>query len=444
MSRATSTDVDAEAQLSALGVGSVDELFRSIPDALRLAAPLDIPGPLSDIEVESRCRQLAADNLDGLRAPCFAGGGIYDHFTPATVPHLANRAEFLTAYTAYQPELSQGMLAALFEYQTMLCELTGMDVANSSVYDGGTALAEAACMAAEVTKRSRVFLAGAVNPSYASCLRTGAGARVEVVDVPWRDGVCDLATLAEALDDTCAAVVVQHPNYFGCLEPVREIAELAHGAGGLLIAHFDPMSLGVLAPPGSCGADIAVGEGASMCGPMNLGGTGMGLFTCGRKSVRRMPGRVVGETVDQDGRVGYVNTLQTREQHIRRDKATSNICTNQALCAVAAGVYMATIGPRGIRRVGELCLQKARYCAERIADLPGYELAFEALFFKEFVVRCPVPVDRVVEHLAEAGPYICGADASKAAGQPNCMSVAVTEKRSRAEIDGFVDALRGI
>jgi len=445
MGRASVRDADSAAMMAALGVGSVDELFRTIPPELRLAGRMDLPGPLSDLEVEDRCRRLAATNLDGLTAPCFAGGGVYDHFVPATVSHLVARGEFTTAYTAYQPELSQGMLAALFEFQTMLCELTGMDVANSSLYDGGTALAEAVLVAAGSTRRSRVVVAGAVNPRYLECVRTLAGVTVDLVTVPAVDGHADLAAVALDAGNDCAAIVVQQPNYFGCLEPMQEVSALAHAAGALLIVSFDPVSLGLLGPPGHYGADVAVGEGGMMCGPMSLGGPGLGLFTCTRDLVRRMPGRVVGETVDTLGRRSYVNTLQTREQHIRREKATSNICTNQALCAVAAGIYLATMGPRGIRAVADLCLQKAHYAARAIAALPGFSMAFpEGPFLKEFVVRCPVPVGEIKARLAETGPFIGGVDVSSLLGDGHYMSVAVTEKRTRDEIDGFVRALGGV
>jgi len=430
------------AMLEALGLESVEELFSPIPPELRLAGSLTIPGPLSDIELTQRCRELASQNLDGTRAPCFAGTGVYDHFMPSTVAHLAYRGEFATAYTAYQPELSQGMLAALFEFQTMVCELTGMDVSNSSVYDGGTALTEAAFVAAASTKRKRVLVASTVNPRYVQCLRTGAGASLGIDVAPAEGGVCQPGALAAALTADHAAVIVQHPNYFGCLEQVRTIAEAAHAAGALFAVSFDPISLGLLEAPGAYGADIAVGEGGSMCGPMNLGGPGLGLFTCRKSLVRSLPGRVVGKTVDHDGRVGYVNTLQTREQHIRRDKATSNICTNQALCAVAAGVYMATMGPSGIRRVGELCLQKAHYAADRIARLEGFELAFRAPFFKEFVVRCPRPAAELIAAVGASGAAVAGVDVSAAIGDGgDYLAIAVTEKRSRAEIDALVGAL---
>ncbi len=442
MALASSRDADAMAMLEALGLESVEELFSPIPTELRLAGPLAIPGPLSDIELTQHCRELAFQDLDGTRAPCFAGTGVYDHFVPSTVAHLAYRGEFATAYTAYQPELSQGMLAALFEFQTMVCELTAMDVSNSSVYDGGTALTEAAFVAAASTKRKRVLVASTVNPRYVECLRTGAGAVLDIDMAPAEGGVSSPDAVATALTADHAALIVQHPNYFGCLEDVRALTEAAHAAGALLAVSFDPVSLGLLEPPGAYGADIAVGEGGSMCGPMSLGGPGLGLFTCRKNLVRSLPGRVVGKTVDHDGRVGYVNTLQTREQHIRRDKATSNICTNQALCAVAAGVYMATMGPSGIRRVGELCLQKAHYAADRIGHLPGFDLAFDAPFFKEFVVRCPRPAAELIATVGASGTAIAGVDVSTTISDGGSyLAIAVTEKRTRAEIDALVRAL---
>ncbi len=440
------TDAEREEMLRAVGVASVEDLFADVPPPVRLRRPLDLPPPLSDPELVSAVRALAEDTLHADRVACFLGAGAYDHYVPSVVWHLAGRAEFLTAYTPYQAEIMQGALQAAYEYQTMLCELTGMDVANASMYDGASATAEAAVMARDLTRRDRVMVSRSVHPEYRQVLRTYTEPLgVEVVEVPWRDGVTDLEAADALLDGRTAAVVVQHPNVFGCLEDGPALAELAHRKGALLVcAVAEPVSLGVLRPPGAWGADIVAGEGQPLGNHLNFGGPFLGMLATRQEFVRRMPGRLVGATVDADGRRGFVLTLQTREQHIRREKATSNICTNEALLALAAAVYMAALGPRGLRAVAELNLQKAAYAREAVGRLPGYRLAFAAPTFNEFVVRTPLPPEEVNRRLL-AHRILGGAPLGRWYPElPNGWLVCVTEQRTRSEIDALVSALEAI
>ncbi|HEY8394998.1 MAG TPA: aminomethyl-transferring glycine dehydrogenase subunit GcvPA [Thermaerobacter sp.] len=437
------TDADRRAMMAAIGISSIDELFADIPEEVRLRRPLRLPPALSEPELVAHLEELAAANpASGM--VCFLGGGVYDHFIPSVVPYLAGRGEFATAYTPYQPEVSQGTLRAIFEFQTMIAELTGLDVANASMYDGATALTEAALMAVNVARRERVVVLGTVHPEYRQVLATYAeGQRLPVttVAVDGRLGTTDMADLERALEgEDVACVLVQQPNFYGCLEPVHEIAARVKARGALLVVSTDPISLGLLEAPGRYGADIVVGDGQALGLPMAFGGPHFGFFACRAEHVRRMPGRIVGQTVDREGRTGYVLTLQTREQHIRRDRATSNICTNHSLMALAGTVYLAALGPRGLRRVAELCLQKAHYLAERIAGLPGFDLVFEAPFFKEFVIRCDRPGFDPAAVAREAG-YLVGPDLGRwEAGRRGQLLVAVTEQRTRRELDGLVAA----
>jgi glycine dehydrogenase subunit 1 len=433
------TDDDVQGMLEAIGLGSLDELFHQIPESVRLERPLDLPEGVSEMEIVSDLRQLAARNRHADDLICFAGAGAYDHFVPAAVWALAGRSEFYTSYTPYQPELSQGVLQALFEYQSMICELTAMEVSNASLYDGATALAEAVNLSRTTPGRDRVLVSAAVDPRYVETLRTygrGAGYQPELFDVDHGRGG------SPQVGEDVACVIVQHPNAYGLLEPARELFGLAHAGGARAIQIFDPLSLGVLAPPGDLRADIAVAEGQPLGNHLNFGGPYLGIIATRLDDVRRLPGRIVGETLDVDGQTGYVLTLQAREQHIRREKATSNICTNQTLMAIAATVYLAWLGPEGLAELGRRCVSKAAYAAERLTEVPGVEPLFGgAPFFKEFPLRLPRPAAEVLDGLIERG-YLAGVPIEDAEG--HALLVAVTERRTREEIDGLALAMKEV
>ena len=421
--------------LHAIGLGSLDDLFEQIPASVRLDGRLALPDGVSELEIVDELRGLAARNRHVDDLVCFAGAGAYDHYVPSVVWALAGRSEFSTAYTPYQPELSQGVLQALFEFQSMICELTAMEVSNASLYDGATALVEAVNMARSGA-RSRVLVSEGVDPRLVETLRTygtGPGYEPEVfAAVDGRGG-------SPEVGEDVAAVIVQHPNVLGILEPAAELFERARAGGAKAIQVFDPLSLGVLAPPGQLGADIAVAEGQSLGNHLAFGGPYLGLIAAGMSDVRRLPGRIVGETVDVDGRPGYVLTLQAREQHIRREKANSNICTNQTLMAVAATIYLGWLGPDGLAEVGRRCAAKASYAAERLTGIPGVSLVHPAApFFKEFAIRVPGRADALVEALVERG-YLAGVPLASAG--EDVLLVAVTERRSREQIDGLVAAV---
>jgi glycine dehydrogenase subunit 1 len=431
--------------LRSIGVASADELFEQVPADLRLKRPLDLPPPLTEMELEAHVRALAKRNANGERV-CFLGGGAYDHFIPAVVDEIVSRGEFYTAYTPYQPEASQGSLQAFFEYQTLICRLTEMDVSNASLYEGGTAVSEAVFMAMRATGRhGKVVILGSVHPEYRDVLQTYAGhLDCEIVTIPTPDGTADLDRVAEALDDRTACLVFQHPNFFGCLEEPRELVRLAHESGALAIVSFDPISLGLLERPGQYGADIAVAEGQSLGIPLQYGGPYLGILACHQDFVRKMPGRLVSEARDRQGRRCYVLGLQTREQHIRRDKATSNICTNQGLLALRATVYLALLGPQGVREVAELCCRKAHYAAEQLANVDGIELMFERPFFKEFAVRCRKGASQTRACACSAGFDIgpeLGVTVRDARKSAEGLLVAVTEKRGRHDIDALAGCL---
>ncbi len=443
------TPEQQRAMLATIGVDSVADLFEQIPAELRLNRPLALPPALTEIELESHLRQLAARNGDGPGRVSFLGGGAYDHFIPAAVDAIASRSEFYTAYTPYQAEASQGSLQAFFEYQTLICQLTGMDVANASLYEGGTAVSEAVFMAMRVTGRhQKVVMLESVHPEYREVCRTYLRqVNCELVVVPCPEGTADPAKVRRALDDQTACLVVQHPNFFGCLEEARALTDLAHEAGALSVVSFDPISLGILSRPGEYGADIAVAEGQSLGIPLQYGGPYLGIMACKNEYVRKMPGRLIGETVDREGRRCFVLNLQAREQHIRRAKATSNICTNQGLLALRATVYLSLLGKAGLREVAELCVRKAHYAAEQIAKIKNFEIAFpDRPFFKEFTVRHRGPVSRKLALAHEAGLEIGPAlDRYPASGLPtrsDCFLVAVTERRTCAEIDRLLVALQ--
>ena len=436
------TPDDVRAMLAAVGLDSLDQLFDMVPPEYRRREPLAIGPALTELELTAHVGALAAKNAGADARPCFLGGGAYDHFIPAVVDNLAARGEFYTAYTPYQAEASQGTLQATFEYQTLIAQLTGMDVSNASLYDGGSAVAEATLMAMTVTRRlGRVVVAGSVHPEYRQTLETYlANLEPEVVTVPAQDGRVDAADLAAALTDDTAAVIVQYPNVFGQLEEVESLVAAARARGALAIVSVDPNSLGLLRRPGTYGADIVVAEGQGLGNPLGYGGPYLGILACREAYVRKMPGRVVGQTTDRHGRRCWVLTLQTREQHIRREKATSNICTNQGLLALRASIYLAAMGPTGLRQAAELSTRKAHYAAERLAAVPGLSLAFAGPFFKEFVVRSSKDPARV---LAEVGRL--GYHGGIALGRwypelADAILVAVTEKRTKAEIDGLAAA----
>jgi glycine dehydrogenase subunit 1 len=430
------TQEDVREMLATIGVPSVDALFEQIPDALRLDDPLSVPVGMAEQEILADVRRLAAKNCSADDLVCFAGAGAYDHYIPSVVWALAGRSEFYTSYTPYQPELSQGVLQALFEFQSMICELTALEVSNASLYDGATALVEAAHMC-RTDDRVRYVVAGGVDPRLVDTLRTygaGGGYTIDALDAPEGAGGIPARVPTDA-----AAVVVQHPNVYGALEDVRAWAEAAHVAGGRLIQIFDPTSLGVLAPPGDLGVDIAVAEGQPLGNHLAFGGPYLGILAARMTDVRRMPGRIVGETVDGEGRTGYVLTLQAREQHIRREKATSNICTNQTLMALAATVYLAWLGPAGYRELGEQCAAKASYAFDRVCAIPGVDPAFPGTsVFKEFAIRLPRPAAQACSALVERG-FLAGVPAAWVG--PDVLLVAVTEQRTRAEIDAFSNAL---
>jgi glycine dehydrogenase subunit 1 len=442
MSYFPNTDADRQAMLAKIGAGSLDDLFAMIPPELRMKRPLCVPPGLGELELSAHMAELAAKNTPATEAVCFLGGGSYDHFIPAVVDMVAARSEFYTAYTPYQPEASQGSLQAFFEYQTLVAELTGMDVSNASLYDGGSAAAEAVLMAMHATGRSRVVTAASVHPEYRQVLATYlSNLGVDLVSLDAPDGAVSLADLAAAVNNETACVLLQHPNFFGCLEDVEQAAETAHQAGALFVVSVDPISLGLLKRPGQYGADIVVAEGQSLGNPMAFGGPYLGMLACREQFLRRMPGRLVGQTVDRHGRRCWVLTLQTREQHIRREKATSNICTNQGLLALRATVYLSLMGPTGMRDVANLCLQKSRYAAKHLAAVPSLSLAFNRPTFKEFVIRAKGRgVADVVERARQQNIFPGVPLEQWYPDLSDCLLVAVTEKRTKEEIDRLAAA----
>lgn len=435
------TPEDTKAMLGSIGAKSVEELFDSIPETLRLRRPLDIPPAMSEIELTQHMGQLAEKNLHSQNAVCFLGGGSYDHFIPAVVDALASRGEFYTSYTPYQPEVSQGNLQCMFEYQTLICQLTGMDVSNASLYDGGSAVTEAALMALSVARgKHKVVIPDSVHPEYRQILETYLrNIDAEMVTVSCPNGIVDTATLSAAIDDKTACVVVQQPNFFGCAEDLAKLAKLTHDNESALIVSVDPISLGLLKRPGDLGADIVVAEGQSLGNPMSYGGPYLGIMACKENFLRRMPGRIAGQTIDHHGQTCWVLTMQTREQHIRRDKATSNICTNQGLFALRASIYLAELGPMGLKEVATLCAQKANYAAKQLTATPRFSRAFDQPTFKEFVVR---DSDGQVAALLD-GAEKQGILAGVPLGQwypdlDDCFLVAVTEQRTKQQIDRLV------
>ena len=433
--------------LEAIGLKSAEDLFASIPQDLLLKRPLNTPAALSEIELLNRFEQMGKRNAAAGR-PSFLGGGAYSHYIPTIVDHLLTRSEFFTAYTPYQPEISQGTLQTIFEFQTLVCQLTGMEVANASMYDGSTALAEAVLMAERVTRRSKVIASSAVHPQYLEVVQTyvqHAGIDLEIVSFDSHTGQT-AAALANAVDDQTAALVVQSPNFFGCVEDLSALADAAQAKGALLVvAVTEAMSLGLLKSPGACGADIVVAEGQSFGVPLSFGGPYVGLFATREKYARQIPGRLVGEAYDKQGRRGFVLTLATREQHIRREKATSNICTNEGLIALAATVYLETMGRRGIQEAAHQCLQKTAYAARRIGSLKGFSLPFSGPRFNEFVVRGPLDASDLLSRLGKEKGIEGGIPLWQFFPDwPNDFLVCVTEINTRAEIDALVEGLASV
>ncbi|MBX3291167.1 MAG: aminomethyl-transferring glycine dehydrogenase subunit GcvPA [Acidobacteria bacterium] len=421
--------------LEEIGVGSLKELFRSIPQDVQLDRELGVTEPLSEPEVIAAFEEMAAKNT-AVTKPSFLGAGVYSHFSPTIVDHLLQRSEFFTSYTPYQPEISQGTLQYIFEFQTLICQLTGMEVANASMYDGSTAMAEAYLMAQRVTRRNKIVVATSVHPEYREVARTYTQhGEAEIVEVPFDEATGRLADLS-ALDDKTAALVVQSPNFFGCVEDLKALAEAAHAVGALFVVVVtEAISFGLLKSPGECGADIVVGEGQSFGIPMGFGGPHVGLFATQEKYVRQMPGRLCGVAYDKNGNRGFVLTLSTREQHIRREKATSNICTNQGLIALAATIYMETMGKKGLQEVAEQNAQKAAYAKKAIAAIEGFSIPFSAQTFNEFVVRGPKPATEILESARQKG-IIAGIALSKYyGGHDNDFLVCVTETNTREQID---------
>ena len=444
------TPADEREMLDTIGVDSIEQLYDMVPDELRFRGELNIPAAMGEMELEQHVTKLAAMNASATTHVSFLGGGSYDHFIPAVVDAVGSRGEFYTSYTPYQPEVAQGNLQAMFEYQTLITRLTGLDVSNSSLYDGASAAAEGVLMAIAATRRKgRVVVPASLHPEYRATIATYLECLgVELVTVPAPAGVADLDEFTSAIDDTTAAVVVQQPNFFGAVEDADALTAAAHDKGALVIAVFDPISLGIIKRPGdwngglqgSGGADIAVAEGQSLGTPMSYGGPVLGILACRESLVRRMPGRIVGQTTDRRGKDCYVLTLQTREQHIRRDKATSNVCSNQGLFALRATVYLSLLGPEGLKETANLCLQKSHYLAGRLCESDRFEAAFTAATFKEFVLR-----DRE-NNVAEL--IDTSLDAGFFAGIPlgqfypelgDCLLVCVTEQRTRDEMDSFVE-----
>jgi len=442
MAYVPNTPDDLRVMLGAIGLDSLEQLFAMIPSELRLGRPLDVPPALSELELTARVGAALEQNEGADRKVCFLGGGAYDHFIPAVVDNLAGRGEFYTAYTPYQAEASQGTLQATFEYQTMIAQLTGLDVSNASLYDGGSATAEAMLMALALTRRfGQVVVAETVHPEYRQILGTFLEhLEPKLVTVAADKGRVAAEQFAAHLTDQTAAVIVQYPSFFGQLEDVRGIVQAAHARGALAIVIVDPLTLGVLNRPADYGADIVVAEGQSLGIPLSYGGPYLGIMACREEYVRKMPGRIVGETTDRNGNRCWVLTLQTREQHIRREKATSNICTNQGLLALRASIYLAVMGPSGLRRAAELSTRKAHYAADRLAAVPGVSLAFPGQYFKEFVVRVKKPVKAVLAEVGRLG-YHGGIDLGRwYPGLDGCILIAVTEKRTKQEIDGLAKA----
>jgi len=432
--------------LEEIGLKSINDLFKSIPKNLWLKTEVDLPPSLSEMELISKLRELSKKNVNLDEYVSFLGAGSYDHFIPTLIEYLSNRSEFYTSYTPYQAEASQGTLQAIYEYQSLICQLFKMDVWNASLYEGASALAEAVILAHRVNHRQRILTTKTLHPEYRQVLTTYIKKTLglSIVEIGYRNGITDVAKLKEKIDEDTSCVVVQNPNFFGCLEEVNQIEEIAHRFGSVYIVSVDPLSLGLLTPPGDYNADLAVGEGQALGNHLNFGGPYLGIFTCKRKFLRKAPGRIVGETTDKKGERGFVLTLQTREQHIRRERATSNICTNQGLNALRAAIYLSSLGEEGLKEIANLCLQKAHYAARKICQIPGFELDFTSPFFKEFSVKCPISSDKINKLLLD-NKIIGGLDLEKFYPElRNSLLFCVTERRTKEEIDKLILMLQNL
>ncbi len=439
----SNTDTERREMLARIGVRDFDALIAAIPEQLRLKHPLRLPEPMSELELTRLIQERTCGNVCVQKACSFLGAGVYDHFIPAAVDSIVSRPEFFSAYTPYQAEVSQGTLQYIYEYQTMICELTGMEIANASMYDGASAVAEAILMAARKNRLTKAVLPATLHPEYVRVIKAYTeGIGVELVSCGEAGGLIDLERLRDLMDGSVGCVVVQNPNFYGNIENLRVLEQLVHAQPqALLIVAADPIALAVLEAPGACGADIVVGEGQALGNSMYMGGPLFGFFATKLEMARQMPGRIVGGTLDKEGKRAYALTLQTREQHIRRAKATSNICSNQSLCVLAATVYMSLIGRDGLVEAATQSTQKAHYLAERLAAVPGFVLAYpQAPFFKEFVLNTPVPAERIVRDLLNHGIY-AGVDLGRF-GSERKLLIAVTEKKTLSELDEYVGSLR--
>lgn len=439
------TERERNQMLNSVSVKSIEDLFKDIPDNLKLNRDLNIAEGLSELEVQKIMTSLAKKNKSTEDLTCFLGAGMYDHYIPSIVKHLTGRAEFYTAYTPYQPEISQGTLQAVFEYQTMICSLTGMEVSNSSMYDGATAAVEASVMAIENTKRNTIMVSKTVHPDTRQVLKTYLKYKgYNLLEIDENQGVTDIEKVKASLNTDIAGVIIQSPNFFGIIEEVDELEKIIHSNKSLFIMSVDPLSLGVLKSPGELGVDIAIGDGQSLGSSLNFGGPGIGFLNTTKKLMRKMPGRIVGETDDGHGNKGYVLTLQAREQHIRREKATSNICSDQTLLAIGAAIYMATIGKEGIREIGVQCIQKAHYAFNELTHSGKYKPLFNKPFFKEFAIKSDTCLCEINEKLLEnriLGGYNLEQDYPQ---YKNSTLLCVTEKRSKEEIDKLVKVMEEI
>ena len=428
-----------EEMLDAMGMAAMEELYRPIPDEVKIEGPLDIPDGISEMEVRKKISSIAEKNK--VFKSIFRGGGAYNHYIPAIVKQVTSKEEFVTAYTPYQAEISQGILQSIFEYQTMICQLTGMDVSNASVYDGATAAAEAVLMSSS-RKRKNVIVSETVNPQTIETIRTYlTGRENEIIIVPAKDGKTDIETLKEKVNEKTACVLIQHPNYYGQLEDADEIGDIVSKTKANYIISSNPIALGVIKSPGEYGADIAVGEGQPLGLPLSFGGPYLGFMATTKKLMRSLPGRIVGQTTDSKGERAFVLTLQAREQHIRRERATSNICSNQALCAMVATVYLGAMGKKGLEKVASLSMSKAHYLAEEICKIDGYELVYKGDFFHEFVTTCRRDVDKVMKHLEANG--ILGGYPLAGENEGHILWCA-TEMNTKEEIDRLVELLKEV
>ncbi|MCY6371022.1 aminomethyl-transferring glycine dehydrogenase subunit GcvPA [Clostridium ganghwense] len=437
--------LEQEKMLKSIGVDSIEDLFTDIPQDIRLKGELNIGNPMSELELSKYMKKLSNKNKSLDELVCFLGAGAYDHYIPSVIKHITSRSEFYTAYTPYQPEISQGTLQSIFEYETMICNLTGMDVSNASIYDGGTAAAEAAMLAVrEKRNRGSIVVSKTVHPETRKIINTYMRFKgIEVIEIDYLDGVTDIEKLEKAVDKNTAGVIVQNPNFFGIIEDFTEIEKITHKNNSLLIMSVDPISLGILKTPGEIGADIAVGEGQSLGSTLSFGGPYIGFMAVTSKLMRKIPGRIVGQTEDIEGKRGFVLTLQTREQHIRREKATSNICSNEALNALAAAVYFSTMGKEGIKEVALQCTQKAHYAFKEITKKGKFKPLFDKPFFKEFAVTSEVAAGRINRELLNKG-IIGGYDLRRDYSLNNSLLLCVTEKRTKEEIDTLARIFKGV